>query len=88
MLNHRLLTIADLTLAELPPEEARIRRKTVRPPQKFFNPQEVTALGRHSLRRQRFPGLDIYCDYFEGSYFHDGYLLKEMTVGSMIKPCS
>jgi len=76
----------DLTLADLPPEEARVRRRTVRPPQKFFNAQEVAALGRQSLRRQRFPGMDLYCDYFEGNYYHDGYLLKEMTVGSMIKP--
>jgi transcription elongation factor SPT5 len=78
----------DLTLSDLPPEEARARRRTVRPPMKFFNPQDVAALGRQTLRRQRFPGLDIYCDYFEGNYYHDGYLLKEMTVGSMVKPCT
>jgi len=48
--------------------------------------QEIAAMGKQSLRRQRFPGLDLYCDYFEGNYYHDGYLLKEMTVGSMIKP--
>jgi len=78
----------DHTLADLPPEEARIRRKTVRPPQKFFNPQEVAALGRQSFRRMRFPGLDIYCDNYDGNYYHDGYLLKEMTVGSMVKPCT
>jgi transcription elongation factor SPT5 len=76
----------DLTLADLSPEEAKVRRRTVRPPQKFFNPQEVAALGRQSLRRQRFPGLDIYCDYFEMNYYNDGYLLKEMAVGTMIKP--
>lgn len=78
----------DLTLADLAPEDARVRRRTVRPPVKFFNPLDVAALGRQSLRRQRFPGLDIYCDYFEGNYYHDGYLLKEMTVGSMVKPCT
>jgi transcription elongation factor SPT5 len=78
----------DLMLAELPPEEARVRRRTVRPPQKFFNAQELAAMGKHALGRQRFPGLDIFCDYYEGSYFHDGYLLKEMTVGSMVKPCT
>jgi len=79
----------DLTLSDLPPEEARIRRKTVRPPQKFFNTQEVAAIGKQTLTRQRFPGLgDIYCDYFEGNFYHDGYLLKEVTVGSMIKPCA
>jgi len=77
----------DLTLSDLPPEEARVRRRTVRPPQKFFNPQEVAALGKHTLR-QRFPGMgDIYCDYFEGNYYNDGYLLKEVTVGTMVKPC-
>ena len=78
----------DLTLSSLPPEEARVRRRTVRPPQKFFNPQEVAAMGKQSLNRQRFPGLDIFCDHFEGSYYSDGYLLKEMTVGSMVKPCT
>jgi len=78
----------DLTLADLPPEEARIRRRTVRPPQKFFNAQEIAAMGKLSATRQRFPGLDIFCDYYEGNYYHDGYLLKEMTVGSMVKPTS
>jgi len=79
----------DLTLGDLPPEEARIRRRTVRPPQKFFNPQEAQALGRQGLlKRQRFPGLDTSCDYFEGNYYDGGYLVKEMTVGSMIKPCT
>jgi transcription elongation factor SPT5 len=78
----------DLTLSDLPPEEAKIRRKTVRPPQKFFNTQEVAALGKQTLIRQRFPGLgDIICDFFEGNYYDDGYLLKEVTVGTMIKPC-
>lgn len=76
----------DLLLSELPPEEARVRRRTVRPPQKFFNAQELAAVGKQALRRQRFPGLDIFCDYYEGNYYHDGYLLKEMTVGSMVKP--
>ena len=76
----------DLTLADLPPEEARVRRRTVRPPQKFFNAQEIAAMGKQTSMRQRFPGLDIFCDYYEGNYYHDGYLLKEMTVGSMVKP--
>ena len=77
----------DLTLSELSPEEARIRRRTVKPPQKFFNAQEIAALGKLSVTRQRFPGLDIYCDVFEGCYYHDGYMLKEVTVGTMVKPC-
>ena len=78
----------DLAALDMPPEEARIRRRTVRPPQKFYNSQEIAALGKQTSRRQRFAALDIFCDYFEGNYYHDGYLLKEMTVGSMIKPCS
>lgn len=78
----------DLTITDLSPEEARIRRRAVRPPQKFFNPQELAALGKQTLRRQRFPGMDFMCDYYEGNFYHDGYLLKEMTVGSMIKPCT
>jgi len=76
----------DLILSDLPPEEARIRRRTVRPPQKFFNTAELAALGKHPVR-QRFPGMD-FCDYFEGNYFEDGYMIKEVTVGSMIKPCT
>jgi len=79
----------DLTLSDLPPEEARIRRRTVRPPQKFFNAQEIAALGKQSLTRQRYPGLgDVVCDFFEGNYYDDGYLLKEVTVGTMVKPCT
>lgn len=77
----------DLTLANLNPDEARIRRRTVRPPQKFFNASEIRALGR-LVQRQRFPGLNDNCDYYEGSYYHDGYLLKEVTVGSVIKNCT
>lgn len=77
----------DLTLSNLPPEEARIRRRTVRPPQKFFNSQEIASMGKQHLR-QRFPAMDLYCDYFENSYYHDGYMLKEVTVGSMVKPCT
>lgn len=77
----------DLAALGLPAEEARIRRKTVRPPQKFFNEQELASLGYADRRsRQRFPGMDIYCDFFEGNYYHDGYMLKEVTVGSMVKP--
>jgi transcription elongation factor SPT5 len=30
---------------------------------------------------------DVFCDYFESNYYHDGYLLKEFTVGTMVKPC-
>lgn len=40
----------DLTLSDLPPEEAKIRRRTVKPAQKFFNAQEVAAMGKHLLR--------------------------------------
>lgn len=74
----------DLTLSDLPLEQARVRRRTIRPPQKFFNSQEVAAMGKQTMR-QRFPGLDIFCDVFEGNYFHEGYQLKEMTVGTMVK---
>jgi len=77
----------DLTLSDLPPEEARIRRRTVRPAQKFFNSQEIAALGKTSSRG-RFPGLDTVCDVFENNYYHEGYLLREVAVSTMIKPCS
>jgi len=79
----------DLLLADLPPEEARIRRRTVRPAQKFFNAQEIATLGRHSMTRQRFPGMgsSLVCDFFEGNYYNDGYLIKEVTVGKMAVPC-
>ncbi|CAB9498665.1 Putative transcription elongation factor SPT5 homolog [Seminavis robusta] len=78
----------DLSLAEMSPEEARRRRRTHKPAQKFFNAQEVQALGKHTLKRQRFPGLDTSCDYFEGNYYDGGYLVKEVTVGQMVKPCT
>jgi len=32
--------------------------------------------------------MDMYCDFVDNNYYHDGYLLKEVTVGSMVKPCS
>lgn len=75
----------DLALIGMNPDDARVRRKTVRPPQKFYNEQEIGAL--HGERvRQRFPALDIFCDLFENNFYSDGYLLKEVTVGSMVKP--
>ena len=77
----------DLTLSNLSPEEARIRRRTVRPPQKFFNEQELAAMGRQRIR-QRFPAMDLMCHFFENNYYHDGYMLKEVTVGSMVKACT
>jgi len=78
----------DLTLSDLPPEEAKIRRRTVKPPQKFFNAAEIAAVGKHLLR-QRFPGLsDMMCDYFDGNYYTDGYLMKEVTIGTVVKPCT
>lgn len=77
----------DLTAMKLSGEDARIRKKTVRPPQKFFNAQELAAVDLDQRRtRQRFPGMDIMCDFLENNYYHDGYLLKEVTVGSMVKP--
>ena len=77
----------DLTLSDLPPEEARVRRRTVRPPQKFFNEEELKNLGK-VVNRSSFPGMRHFnCDHFENNYYHDGYLLKEVTVGTMIRPC-
>lgn len=79
----------DLSITDLPPEEAKVRRRTVKPPQKFFNAQEIASLGRANLLRQRFPGLDnVMCDYYDGSYYHDGYLLKEVTIGSAVRSCT
>ena len=75
----------DLTLSDLPPEQARIRRKTVRPAQKFLNPQELASLGKMT-HRQRHNDLGMQCDSFEGQLYHDGYVLKEMTVGHMVQP--
>eukprot|EP00547_Thalassionema_nitzschioides_P001795 CAMPEP_0194217142 /NCGR_PEP_ID=MMETSP0156-20130528/20435_1 /TAXON_ID=33649 /ORGANISM="Thalassionema nitzschioides, Strain L26-B" /LENGTH=1074 /DNA_ID=CAMNT_0038946099 /DNA_START=105 /DNA_END=3329 /DNA_ORIENTATION=+ len=79
----------DLTLARLSHEKARIRRRTVKPPQKFFNAEEVAAVTGMTPTRQRFPGhQDTVCDFYDGNYYHDGYQLKEMTVGTMIKKIS
>ena len=77
----------DMALATMNQDEARVRRRNVRPPQKFFNASEVQVSGR-PLTRTRFPGGADNCDYYEGNYFYDGYLLKEVAVGTMIKPCT
>ena len=78
----------DYAVYEMDPNEARIRKKTVRPPQKFFNAQDVANIRNVTYNRQRFPVMDIGCDFFDGTYYHDGYMLKEVTVGSMVKPCT
>ncbi len=79
----------DLGALGLPPEEQRIRKKTVRPPKKFFNEQEIGALG-YAKQRVEYPPMRSYgwVDYFENNYYSDGYMLKEVTVGSMVKPCT
>jgi len=77
----------DLTLSDLSAEQAKIRRKTIRPPQKFFSHADVTSTGKN-VDRVKFTAYgNTICDYFEGNYYQDGYLLKEMMVGTMIKPC-
>ena len=38
----------DLALSDLPPKEAKIRQCAVKPPQKFFNAQEIVATGKQS----------------------------------------
>jgi transcription elongation factor SPT5 len=79
----------DLAALGMSKEDQRVRKKTVRPAQKFFNEQELVTLGYAGQRtRQRFPGMDMYCDFFENNYYHDGYLWKEVTVGSMVKACT
>ena len=83
----------DLTLSELTPEEARIRRRTVKPPQKFFNAQEIAALGKLSVTRQRFPGLDtiLIAMCLKDVIITMGIIQHveriEVTVGTMVKPC-
>mmetsp|Transcript_42198 Transcript_42198/g.101536 ORF Transcript_42198/g.101536 Transcript_42198/m.101536 type:complete len:839 (-) Transcript_42198:78-2594(-) len=77
----------DFTALKMDGEEARNRKRSVRPPQKFFNPQELAAVELdHRRSRQRFPGMDVMCDNLDGNYYHNGFLLKEVTVGTMVKP--
>ena len=75
----------DYSLSELSPEEQKVRRRTVRPPQKFFSASDVA--DKYTVTRQRFPGMNERCDVYEGNFYHDGYLLKELAVGTMIRPC-
>lgn len=53
-----------------------------RPPRRLFDPGEVAAAGGNPEKR-RFPGLNTFMDYFEGSYFHSGYLLKLVDLKSV-----
>jgi transcription elongation factor SPT5 len=46
-------------------------------------------MGNQYGLRQRFPGMnDVMCDFFDGNYYSDGYLLKEVTIGTVVKPCT
>jgi len=76
----------DWDASNLSLEEARFRRKTVRPPAALYNVQQAIAQGK-TVDRQRFAGIDKTCDVFEGNYYLDGYCLKEMTI-NMIKPAT
>merc|ERR1712238_158038 len=81
-------------LGDLTEEEKRIRRKTVRPPQRMFNETEIPPdrqgveplSWRETVKsplKMRFA-----CCKFENNYYHDGYLLKLVTVATMVKTCS
>ena len=63
--------------------QARIRRRTVRPSQKFFISQDAVSMGKQVITRVRFPGLDIFCDLIEGNYYYNGYLLKDVSKEEM-----
>jgi len=76
----------DIQAFGLSVEEQRIRRRTVRPPQKFFNESEIRAHGLNVDRKKFAAYGNRTYDFFEGNYYHDGYLLKEVNVGTMIKP--
>merc|ERR1712238_449128 len=81
-------------LGDLTEEEKKIRRKTVRPPQRMFNETEIPPdrqgveplSWRETVKsplKMRFA-----CCKFENNYYHDGYLLKLVTVATMAKTCS
>jgi len=58
------------------------RKKTVRPPQRFFNPDEVKLTGGRLMDQRR----DVYGGYFyvyDGNKYKDGYLLKVMNIKSL-----
>jgi len=78
----------DLTLHQLPAEQAKIRRKTVRPAKKFFNAQDVSQMGGYVGSARMPPFNDTYNTY-EGNFYDDeGYMVKEMKVGNTVVACT
>ena len=58
------------------------RKERVVPPKKFFNAEEVAAAGGRP-ERQPYPHTGKMIDFFEGSFFENGYLLKEFNSRSI-----
>ena len=65
--------------------ERRKRKKEVRPPQTYFNDEKVNEASNGGVGSGRMPGMSDLYSTFEGNFYRDGFLYREVQVGSVVK---
>ncbi len=74
----RYIPRIDISVLNLTPEQ-RKARGNVRPPQRWFNALEIDNAGGVTERR-KFPVTGESMDWFGGSFFRNGFAVKEMSL--------
>ena len=76
-----------LSPTQIKPEDAKAKRK-IRPAKKFFNAIDVTNSGGH-VSSGRMPGFMDYYDTYDGNFYdREGYMVKQMIVGTTVVACT
>ncbi|CAN0011203.1 unnamed protein product [Ectocarpus fasciculatus] len=66
--------------------ETRNARKSLRPPQRFFNPEEIKQASDEAMvDRRRFQGHGDHMDYFQNNFFLNGFVVKEVNVSTWLR---
>jgi transcription elongation factor SPT5 len=79
----------DIPSLAMSKEEVKARRKIIRPPRTFFNREEIeqASYGAGSgISYGSMPGMSDKYEVHNGNYFREGYMFKECTVGTVVKP--
>jgi hypothetical protein len=76
----------DLSLHGMDKEEAKRRKKSVRPPKRVFNASEVHQAGG-TTSNGKLPGYDVNLASYGPDFFSpDGFLVREVAVGTVAVP--
>ncbi|CAM9377024.1 unnamed protein product, partial [Discosporangium mesarthrocarpum] len=73
----------DLAALSADPDTA-AARKRIRPPQRFFNAEEIK-IANGEVERRRFQGREDYMDFFNGNFHLNGFVMKEVQVATWLR---